>query len=70
LWQYAKEREALWRSTMDNKYDSLRGGWCSKEVVGPYGMGVWKCIRRGWEGFSKFVMHEVGDGSYGMGSSL
>jgi len=38
LW-YAMEREALWRLVVDNKYDNLRGGWCSKRVVGPYGVG-------------------------------
>jgi hypothetical protein len=65
------------RSVVDNKYDSLRGGRFSKEVAGPYGVGVWKCIRRGWEGFSKFVRYEEGDGStvrfwhdYGVRSSL
>jgi hypothetical protein len=31
------------------KYDSLRGGWCSKEFGGALGVGVWKCIRRGWK---------------------
>jgi hypothetical protein len=25
----------------------MRGGWCSKEVGGSFGVGVWKCIRRG-----------------------
>jgi hypothetical protein len=40
LWRYATEREALWRSVVDIKYDSLRGGWCSKEVGGPM---VWEC---------------------------
>lgn len=24
---------------MDTKYDSMGGGWCSKEVVGPFGVG-------------------------------
>jgi hypothetical protein len=60
---YAMDMEALWRSVVDNKYDSLRGGWLSKEVAGSYGVGVWKCIRRVWEGFSEFVRYEVGDGS-------
>jgi hypothetical protein len=46
---------------LDTKYDSLGGGWCSKEVVGPYGVRVWKSIRREWEGFSNFVKYEVGD---------
>jgi hypothetical protein len=31
----------------ENKHDSLGGGWCSKEVAGPFGVGVWKCIKRG-----------------------
>jgi hypothetical protein len=26
-------------------------------------VGVWKYIRRGWEGFFKYVRYEVGDGS-------
>jgi len=34
-----------------------------KEVVGPFGVGVWKYIRKGWEVFSRFVTYEVGDGS-------
>jgi hypothetical protein len=48
---------------VDIKYDSMRGDWCSKEVRGPYGVGVWKCIRRGWDGFAHHVRHGVGDGS-------
>ena len=41
------QREALWRSMVDTKYCSLRGGWCSKEVAGPFRVGVWKCTWRG-----------------------
>jgi hypothetical protein len=48
---------------VDVKYDSMRGGWCSKEVGGSYGVGVWKCIRKGWAGFANHVRYEVGDGS-------
>jgi hypothetical protein len=44
------------------KYESLRGGWCSLEVVGSYGESFWKYIRRGWDTFYKFVSLEVGDG--------
>lgn len=32
--------EALWRLVVDIKYNSLRGGSCSKEVGGPL---VWEC---------------------------
>jgi hypothetical protein len=63
LWCYAMKREDLWRLVIDIKYDSLKGGWCSKEVTWQFGVGVWKFIRRGWETFSKFVRYEVGDGS-------
>jgi hypothetical protein len=40
---------------VDVKYDIMRGGWCSKEVRGPYGVGVWKCIGRGWDIFKQHV---------------
>jgi hypothetical protein len=45
------------------KYDTMRGGWCSKEVGRSYGVGVWKCIRRGRDKFKPHVRFEVGDGS-------
>jgi hypothetical protein len=63
LWRYTIEREALWRLVVDIKYDGLREGWCAKEFGGSFGVGVWKCIRREWEGFSKFVRYEVADGT-------
>jgi len=55
--------DALWKKVVDIKYDSMRGGWCSKEVEGPYGVGVWKRIRRKWDSFADHVRYEVGDGS-------
>jgi hypothetical protein len=47
LCRYAIERDALWILVVESKYDSTRGGWCSKEVVGLFGAGVWTCIRMG-----------------------
>jgi len=41
----------------------MRGGWCSKEVGGSYGFGVWKSIRRGWDAFAAHVRYEIGNGS-------
>jgi hypothetical protein len=64
LWRYGREREALWRLVIDAKFESLKGGWCSKEVSSSFGVDVWKQIRRGWEKFCNFVRFEVGDGSY------
>jgi hypothetical protein len=59
LWRFALERDALWRKVVAIKYGSMRGGWCSKEVEGSFGVGV----RRGWDAFAVHVRYEVGDGS-------
>jgi hypothetical protein len=64
LWRYCREREALWRLVIDVKFESLKGGWCSKEVLGTFGVGVWKHIRREWDKFSNFIFFEVEDGSH------
>lgn len=37
------------------------GGWCSNVVIGPYGMILWKHIRRGWDAFLSFVGIEEGN---------
>jgi hypothetical protein len=38
------------------------GGWCSDLGKGPYGVNVWKFIRRGWDNFSQHCTFVVGDG--------
>uniref|UniRef100_A0A2N9FMM0 Reverse transcriptase domain-containing protein n=1 Tax=Fagus sylvatica TaxID=28930 RepID=A0A2N9FMM0_FAGSY len=62
LWRYGLEREALWRLVVDAKYGSLWGGWCSKSGKGPYGVSVWKFIRKGWNSFQSHCSFLVGDG--------
>jgi hypothetical protein len=62
LWRYGIEREACWRVAVDSKFGSLLGGWCSREPVGAYGLGLWKNIRKGWGIFSSFTRLEMGDG--------
>jgi hypothetical protein len=42
----------------------LNGGWCFKEVEGPFGVGVWKHIRQGWGVFSSYLSFDVEDGSF------
>jgi hypothetical protein len=64
LWRYGREREALWRLVIEIKFESLKGGWYSKEVLGTFGGGVWKHIRRGWDKVSNFVRFKIGDGSH------
>jgi hypothetical protein len=34
---------------VETKYDSLSGGWCSKEVICPFGVGAWQYIYGGVE---------------------
>jgi hypothetical protein len=63
LWRYGTEPEALWRRVVDVKYGSLWGGWCSNDCRGPYGVGLWKNIRKGWESFSRHLFMEVGHGT-------
>jgi hypothetical protein len=64
IWRFSQERNALWRSVIEVKYGSMRGGWCSLPVTVPYGVSVWKFIRRGWDNVAKFLRFEVGDGSH------
>ena len=43
------------------KYGDGWGGWCTKLVLGTYGVSVWKSIRSGWLAFFKFLRYDVGD---------
>jgi hypothetical protein len=63
LWHYGLEREAWWRVTMDSKFSSLWGGWCSLESARAFGVGLWKNTRKWWDKLSSFTNFEVGDGS-------
>ncbi|KAL6330269.1 hypothetical protein AAG906_040193 [Vitis piasezkii] len=40
----------------------LEGDWCSKEVRGSYGVGLWKAIRLLWEFVSSRTLFVVGNG--------
>ena len=48
---------------MDSKFGSSWGAWCSFKLLGPYGVGLWKNIRRGWMMFYGHARFELGDGS-------
>jgi hypothetical protein len=64
MWSFSQERDALWRSVIEVKYGSVRGGWSSLSVTGSYGVSVWKFIRRGWDNVAKYLRFEVGEGSH------
>ena len=42
-----------------NKFGLEEGGWCSRGAMGSYGVGMWKAIRKVWEGIrcrSRFIV--------------
>ena len=63
LWRYGWENDAFWRRVIGAKYVNEWGGWCTKSVLGAYGVSLWKCIRSGWLNFSKCLRYDVGDGT-------
>ncbi|KAG7950083.1 hypothetical protein I3843_13G094100 [Carya illinoinensis] len=63
LWRFAREPDSLWKLVIEKKYGSLWGEWCTREVSGAHGVGLWKHIRRGWEVFNRFVKLQVGTGT-------
>ena len=49
-WRFVVERESFWKHIIINKFGLEEGGWCSRVARGGYGVGVWKAIRKEWEG--------------------
>jgi hypothetical protein len=48
---------------VDSKFDNLWGGWCSLELAGVFGVGLWKNIKKRSDKFFSFTSFKVGDGS-------
>jgi hypothetical protein len=63
LWRFAHEEGAWWRSVLVAKYGTEWGGWCSKGIPGPHGVGLWKYICQGWQVFRSHFRFDPGDGS-------
>ena len=49
-WRFVVERESFWKHVIINKFGLEEGGWCLRVARGGYGVGVWKAIRKEWEG--------------------
>ena len=56
LWRFGMERAALWRQVIAVKYGCECGSWCTRPTNGPYGVGLWKNINRGWPTFSRHIL--------------
>ncbi|RVX05411.1 Protein CTR9-like [Vitis vinifera] len=58
-----EERNPLWKWIIVGKYRIQEGEWCTKEVRGRYGVGIWKTIRNGREAFKDKTRLQVGSGN-------
>ena len=62
FWRFGIEEDAFWRQVIEMKYGCVWGGWCTRFVNGPYGVGLWKNISQGWPSFSRHILYDNGDG--------
>ena len=61
-WKFVVERDSLWKQVIIDKFGVEEGDWCSREVKGAYGVGVWKAIRKDWENIHSRSCFVVGNG--------
>ena len=61
-WQFANERDSLWRLVIGTKFGEEVGGWNTRDIRGGYGTGLWKDIRKEWLTFSKNTISSLGNG--------
>ena len=55
-------RETFWNQVIRGKYGEKQRGWCSKEVRGRYGVGLWKAFRKKCVVVSNRLFFVVGNG--------
>ena len=61
LWRFGNEVTGLWRQVIAFKYGEASGRWCTRDVRGTHGCGMWKNIRKGAESFFGHVLY-AGEG--------
>ena len=44
IWRFASDRDCTWKTLINLKYGLEGLGWCSKEIRGPFRVGLWKEI--------------------------
>ena len=64
LWRFGKENHRLWHQVIADKYGEARGGWCTREVRGAHGCGMWRSIKEGTKKFFSQILYNVGEGSF------
>jgi hypothetical protein len=62
LWRFGVEENCLWRRVVASRHGVVNGGWCTCQVRGSDGCGLWKGIMTGWNQFHKHLRFTVGKG--------
>ncbi|RVW47703.1 hypothetical protein CK203_107043 [Vitis vinifera] len=62
VWRYAYEKDNLWKTAIGVKYGQEGCGWRTKEVCGPYGVGLWKEIMKEAIGVGRALILRLGRG--------
>ena len=44
IWKFTLNRDCIWKTVISSKYGLDGLGWCSREVCGPFKVGLWKEI--------------------------
>ncbi|RVW27506.1 LINE-1 reverse transcriptase-like [Vitis vinifera] len=63
VWRYVYEKDNLWKKAIGVKYGQEGCGWRTKEVCGPYGVGLWKEIMKEAEWCWESMDLKVGKGN-------
>ena len=62
-WRFANERDSHWRKVIRCKFGEDYGGWCSGDINGGFGVGLWKEIRKEWPQLLQNTYPALGNGS-------
>ncbi|RVW75239.1 putative ribonuclease H protein [Vitis vinifera] len=63
VWRYAYEKDNLWKTVIGVKYGQEGCGWKTKEVCGPFGVGLWKDIMKEVDWCWENIDFKVGKGN-------
>ena len=61
-WRFANERDSLWRKVIRSKFGEGYGGWCSGDINGGFGVGLWKEIKKEWSQLTQYTYLALGNG--------
>ncbi|RVW39259.1 putative ribonuclease H protein [Vitis vinifera] len=66
VWRYAYEKDNLWKTAIGVKYGQEGCGWKTKEVCGPFGVGLWKEIMKEADWCWESMILSLGQGGWNL----